>query len=118
MKADRIVVPEALRAVLLDEIYSALLGVTLSQNRTRERLFWPVMSSDIDAWLEVFSIFKEMQFNNPKEPLISTQAPSKPWTDLAADYVSLIVNITKLFWTISQDILRWNAYAITFHQPA
>jgi hypothetical protein len=88
-KCDKIVVPEILRPSFLEELHYAHLGITLTQNRAKEYLFWPGMHSDIEAVVRNCRICQEMQNNNPKEPLASTPIPDRPWSLLAADLFEL-----------------------------
>jgi len=84
-KGDKIVVPVKLRNSFLDELHYAHLGITLTQNRAREYLFWPRMNSDIEQVVRECPTCQSMQHNNPKEPLMPTPVPDRPWSVIAAD---------------------------------
>ena len=84
-KANKVVVPEILKAKFLEELHYAHLGITLTQNRARESVFWIGMAKDIENLIQSCRICQEMRGNQQKEPLLSIPCPDQPWSHIAAD---------------------------------
>ena len=97
-KGDRIVVPKALRAEMLFRIHIGHLGIEKCRQRARQCLYWPGMNTEIDKLVSACKICQERRSSNPREPMIPTPIPSRPWqivgTDLfeweGQDYLSLV----------------------------
>ena len=89
-KAEKLVIPESLRESILDELHYPHLGITLTQQRAREAVYWPGMAKDIEKKVETCIVCQESQFNNTKEPLMSTVAPDRPWSYVAADLCEIL----------------------------
>jgi hypothetical protein len=55
-KANRVVVPQKLRAEMMTKIHSSHLGTDGCLRRARECLFWPRMSYDIKQYIETCDV--------------------------------------------------------------
>jgi len=78
-KTHKLIVPESLRPDMLDKIHEAHLGITKCKSRARETLFWPGMSTEIENKVAACEKCAENQNRNPKEPLVITEVPERPW---------------------------------------
>jgi len=85
---NRIVIPRTLRLEVLDSIHQGHLGITKCQGRARMSVWWPGMSSAItDLVTRCFTCAKLRP--EPKEPLMPSSFPSRPWERLAIDLYDL-----------------------------
>ncbi|XP_031571389.1 uncharacterized protein K02A2.6-like [Actinia tenebrosa] len=121
----RIVVPQTMRASMLDVIHNTHLGVVKSKQRAGETLYWPGMSAQIEDKIANCSICQAYATAQPKEPMIATKPPDLPWMQVASDifyfeghnyiltvdYYSKYIEVTKLTdVTTSQTIEALKAH--------
>ena len=76
----RIVVPISARTEILKLLHISHVGVTKTQETTRERYFWPRMSAQIQQMCEVCPVCRETGKNRPREPMIPEEVT--PITEL------------------------------------
>lgn len=86
---ERIVVPQSLRAEMLELIHESHLGMQKCKSRAREVLYWPSMLKDIERTVNKCEICIALRPNQSKEPLLPHQVPERPWQKLAADIMTL-----------------------------
>lgn len=84
-KGLKLIIPKELRNEMLDKIHSSHLGMVKCKSRAREVLFWPSMNSDIEEKVSRCAICAVNQPQNPKEPLIPTEIPDRPWSKIGVD---------------------------------
>ncbi|CAB4006649.1 Transposon Ty3-G Gag-Pol poly [Paramuricea clavata] len=84
-KGERVVVPRAIRSVLMKRVHNAHLDVNGCLNRARECLYWPGMSGDIKNCVSTCEVCREYERSQTKETLMSHEVPSRPWQRVAAD---------------------------------
>uniref|UniRef100_A0A0A9W9U6 RNA-directed DNA polymerase n=3 Tax=Lygus hesperus TaxID=30085 RepID=A0A0A9W9U6_LYGHE len=84
LRGQRFVIPEALRKEMLSEIHNGHLGITKCQHRARQSVWWPKMSADIESHCMACPICWKMR-QNPKEPLLPTSLPERPWHTVSMD---------------------------------
>ena len=84
-KGQKLIVPQALRAQMLEKIHESHQGIVKSKQRARDLLFWPGMMTQIEE--QVAKCFKCSQYQtaHAKEPMIITETPERPWSKIAAD---------------------------------
>ena len=87
-KGDRVIVPTALRKEMMKRIHASLQGQQACLRRAKDALFWPGMSSQIKEAVSNCSLCAEYQTAQPKEPLITPELPSRPWSIVAQDLYS------------------------------
>ena len=87
-KVDRVIVPTALRKEMMKRIHASHQGQQACLRRAKDALFWLGMSSQIKEAVSNCSLFAEYQTAQPKEPLISPELPSGPWSIVAQDLYS------------------------------
>ena len=81
---DRIVIPRVLRLEVLDCIYRGHLGINKCLARARMSLWWPGLSGAIEDLIKsCFKCAKELP--EPKEPLMTSSFPSRPWEKVSMD---------------------------------
>ncbi|XP_033756234.1 uncharacterized protein K02A2.6-like [Pecten maximus] len=84
-KSHTIIVPKTLRREMLKTIHSSHLGIVKCKLRARELLYWPGMSSEIEDTVSKCSTCATNSRKNPKEPLLMTENPNRPWSVISAD---------------------------------
>jgi hypothetical protein len=84
-KGMKLIIPKFMQQRMLDIINEPHLGVVKSKSRTREVIFWPGMSSQIEDKVSKCLICATTQNRNPKEPMICVDLPDRPWAKIASD---------------------------------
>jgi len=84
-KNRKVVIPRALRKLMLDKVHEGHLGEVKCKSRAREVLFWPMMSKDIENVVHQCETCLLYRNRQQKEPLISTPVSTKPWSYVATD---------------------------------
>ncbi|KAJ8366207.1 hypothetical protein SKAU_G00150380 [Synaphobranchus kaupii] len=84
-KGMRIVVPPTMRKHMLELIHQSHLGMVKSKQRTREVLYWPGMSAEIELMIRNCSKCAEIQNRLPKQPLMPTETPELLFEKVASD---------------------------------
>ena len=72
--------PRVVRTEMLNLIHSSHLGIVKCKRRSKDVMYWPGMSKDIEKI--VCEVCVQHSPSNPKEPLIPLQLPDKPWANL------------------------------------
>ena len=78
-----------MRNEMLDIIHSSHLGIVKCKSRAREVLFWPCMNSDIEEKISKCATCALHQPQNPKESLIPSEIPDRPWSKIGVDLFEL-----------------------------
>lgn len=118
-KNTRIVVPQCLRAEMLQRIHESHLGVVKCKDRARDVMFWPNMAKEIEELVLKCSTCNTFRRNNTKEPLISHDIPERAWAKvgvdlfhyeqgeyiLCVDYYSKFPEIAKLTHTTTKHVV-------------
>ena len=84
-KGTKILIPEALREMMLDKLHTGHLGEEKTKQRARDILFWPGMNSDIQQKVAECQICARHRSSNPKEPMMSHEIPTRAWQKVATD---------------------------------
>ena len=103
------VFPYSMRAETRKEIHGAHLGFNGCLRRARETLFWPGMAGEIKTYINACETCRKYKVLNQKEPLMSHEAPSLPWEEVAVDLFSIeekdymvTVDYYSNFWEIDR----------------
>ena len=83
-KARRIVVPQVLQEDIIKLLHSSHLGIEGCLRRA-EILYWPKMSSQMRDLVSRCSMCNTYQPKQSKEPLISHETPTLPWSKVGVD---------------------------------
>ena len=85
---DRIVIPRSLRLEILDRIHEGHLGITKCRARARNSVWWPGLSCSIaDMVSRCFTCNREKP--TPRETLLPSSFPTRPWERLGVDLMEL-----------------------------
>jgi len=88
-KGHRLIVPQPLRADILDRLQISHSGYNACLRRSRETVYWPGITADIRRMVESCQICASHQQAAQKEPLLSHPAPSRVWEKVGVDIFTL-----------------------------
>ena len=100
---ERIVIPRCMRLEILNCLYTGNLGITKYRARARASVWWPGLSMQIENMVANCSTCVKDR-PEPKERLMSTSFPSRPWERLAADLFELE---RKVYLIVVDYYSRW-----------
>ena len=78
-KGLRCVIPQTLRPRIKEKLHESHIGVQGSLRRARESIYWPGMNAEITDFIQKCDTCMVYQSNQPREPLICHEIPSRPW---------------------------------------
>ena len=81
---NRIVVPPKLRSETLAKIHQGHQGIQRCHLRIMSSIWWPGVSQAVETYVKHCSHCQK-RYVPPREPLISSTLPSRPWNRVAAD---------------------------------
>ena len=84
-KGTRLIIPQVMRPENIHQIHKSHLGIAKCRQRTREVLFWPGMSLDVEQMVSNCSLWADFAKKQPMEPLKPTVLPSLPWLKIGTD---------------------------------
>ena len=82
-KGNKLVVPHALRAQMLDKIHESHQGIVKCKQRARDILFWPSMSAQIEDRVAKCDTCSQYQRAHAKEPTVlrnTRQTMGQSWS--------------------------------------
>ena len=86
---DRTIVPESLRSQILDNLHCAHQGVSGMQARAMNTVFWPGISSDLEAIRDSCRTCHRNTPSQPKLPPVAPNTPKLPFEMICCDYFEL-----------------------------
>ena len=84
-KGERIVIPESLRAELLEILHKSHSGIVKTKQRAREMIYWPGLNKQIEDITSKCAACLESRPKQQKEPLNAHPIPSLPWNKVGTD---------------------------------
>ncbi|KXJ12138.1 Uncharacterized protein K02A2.6 [Exaiptasia diaphana] len=85
LKGHRLIIPEKLRATMLQLVHQGHMGVEKCLLRAKDCMFWPGISKDIKELTSSCSTCMKYAKQQPKETLLQYNLPSFPWQMLRSD---------------------------------
>ena len=85
MYADIIVVPTSVRSEMLDRVHQGHQGITKCLERIKISVWWPEITKDVKRIVAACEHCQTFKPSQPKEPLLTTPLPSRPWEKLGID---------------------------------
>ena len=85
LKGCRVIIPAKLRNSYMEKLHTGHMGITKTQLRARDTIFWPKINQDIKNTVGCCHVCQKYQASQPKEPLIPHEVPPTPWTKLGSD---------------------------------
>ena len=99
-KSQRVIIPRAVRPEVISRLHSSHLGIKTCLRKARDRVYWPVMNSDIKEAVTKCQVCAEYQASNPQQPFQTHKILERPWSRLAADLFTLQF---QMFWSQIMD---------------
>lgn len=84
-KGTKVVVPKAMQPLMLERIHSSHQGPVACSRLARDVIFWPGMTKEIIHLASQCAICNEHAAKQQKEPLMSPEVPTAPWSMVAQD---------------------------------
>ena len=97
-----------MRTEMLHHIHYSHLGAEACLRKAREVLFWPGMAHAVRDFIALCGPCNQLQPEQPKEPMMTHEIPTQPWSRLAADlfeesntHYLIIVDYFSDFWELT-----------------
>ena len=84
-KGTKIIIPKSMQPETKQRIHISHQGPDACVRRAKDVVFWPGMASEIRHLVSQCSVCNDYAAKQQKEPLISTEIPSRPWSIVAQD---------------------------------
>ena len=85
MKGQRVVVPEKMRAQMLNLIHEGHMGIEKCKRRARVTLYWPKMNQDIYDRVSRCDTCQEYRSSQQQQPLLMHERPDRAWGKVGCD---------------------------------
>jgi hypothetical protein len=119
-RGNRMIIPGKLRAEIIDRIRDGHQGLSKCRERANTSVWWPGISSQIKLKVSSCQSCQEMRRAQPREPLISTPLPERPWKRIGidlcehnkqsylviSDYYSRFLEVLHMTTTTSTQVVR------------
>ena len=109
LKGNRIVVPSSMCKKMLNVLHTAHPGIVKVKARARSTIYWPGIDAQLEDLTQSCSFCQEHRNKQPKEPQITHEIPTTPWTKFGTDLFHLfkqtyliIVDYTTNYFDISK----------------
>ncbi|XP_062698374.1 uncharacterized protein K02A2.6-like [Aedes albopictus] len=87
VRGTKLVVPRALRNRMLILAHEGHPGETVMKRRLRDRVWWPGMDREISKYVTACEGCRLVGLPNRPEPMQRRELPTKPWVDVALDFM-------------------------------
>ena len=84
-KDDRLIILEAERDQILELLHYGHYGITSTQDRAKESVFWPGITRDVESKVKDCIICQENAASYTKEIMQPHEVPRGPWIKLGMD---------------------------------
>lgn len=101
---ERIIIPKSMREMILNKLHEPHFGVTKTQRRASDSVFWPCINNEIEQVVSNCRVCQENSTNNQKEPLISHDIPNQPFKKVACD---ILEHKAKNYLALSDFYSKW-----------
>lgn len=87
VRGDKLVVPLKLRSRMLDLAHEGHPGESVMKRRLRDRVWWPGMDREVTNRVTHCEGCRLVSLPTKPEPMSRRSMPSKPWVDIAIDFL-------------------------------
>ena len=87
MRSTRIVIPQKLRGKVIALAHEGHLGIVGTKQNLRSRVWWPEIDRETERFCRHCHGCQITSRPDPPEPVRSSELPSRPWEDLATDFL-------------------------------
>lgn len=101
---ERIIIPSALRHQILNKLHEPHFGITKTQKRARNAVYWPCINNEIEQLVSNCRICQENSAKNKKEPMIPHEVPNEPFKKVACD---ILEHKGKSYLALSDYYSKW-----------
>ncbi|XP_054276522.1 uncharacterized protein K02A2.6-like [Macrosteles quadrilineatus] len=84
LRGTRMIIPQELRAEMLERLHSGHLGITKTRKRALGTMWWPGISQEIERKIKSCPVCIQNSTNH-SEPLIPRTVPDYPWQNVSVD---------------------------------
>ena len=92
MRGSRIVIPQALRARVLELGHEGHMGMVKCKQRVRSKVWWPGIDRDVERMCARCDVCKRVSAPEAPAPLEMTKMPTKAWSFVAFDLLGPLPN--------------------------
>ena len=85
MKRHRIIIPQVLQGDILAKLHASHQGAEKTKLRAGTSVFWKDLNKDIEDMTKSCKVCQELKPNQPREPLLQTEVPPRPWHTIGTD---------------------------------
>ena len=82
---ERIIIPESLRADILEILHKSHSGIVRTKQRAHDMIYWPGLNKQIEDITSKCAACLESLSKQQKEPLTPHPVPSLPWNKVGTD---------------------------------
>lgn len=100
LRGTRIVIPQSLRAQVINLAHEGHQGIVKSKQRLRTKVWWPGADKDIERKCKSCHGCQVVGKANFPEPIKSTPLPTEPWQHLATDILGPLPDGSYLLVTV------------------
>ncbi|XP_062701591.1 uncharacterized protein K02A2.6-like [Aedes albopictus] len=87
LRGDRIIVPKRLRQRVLLLAHEGHPGIRMMKGHLRTNVWWPKMDYEIEQFVKACRGCILVSAPNPPEPMVRKEFPSRPWEQIAIDFL-------------------------------
>ncbi|XP_055623840.1 uncharacterized protein K02A2.6-like [Toxorhynchites rutilus septentrionalis] len=87
LRVDRIVIPQSLRQRVLQIAHEGHPGIRIMKSHLRTNSWWPKMDQDVERYVKACRGCVLVSAPNQPEPMIRKTLPSRPWEQIAIDFL-------------------------------
>ena len=92
MKRHRFIIPQVLQGDILAKLHANGQRTEKTKLRARTSVLWKNINKDIEEMTKSCKVCQELQLNQPREPLLQTEVPPRPWHSIGTDLFYLDEN--------------------------
>ncbi len=89
IKGNQIVIPQALRQNILQQLHESHQGIDKTKKLARESVYWPGVSKSVENICASCALCQEMQHQQTPQPLQSHERPLSPWVKVGTDIFTI-----------------------------
>ena len=107
LRGHRLVIPEALREKIVDIAHEGHMGITKTKALLREKVWFPKIDQLVEKKVKSCLACQVTTPRNEREPLIMSELPSAPWTEVSVDFGTAPTGLNEYFLVIIDDYSRY-----------
>ena len=89
IERNQVIIPQLLQGDILAKLHASHQGTEKTKLRARTSVFWKNLNKDIEDMTKSCEVCQEFKPNQPREPLLQTEVPPRPWHTIGTDFFYL-----------------------------